>query len=190
MEQEGRDAEALRRRLYRPGASAEDLDSYLDAAEPLRTATHDSASRPARPAAGPRRRLRLVAAGSAVAMVLAGAVAVGALARSPSTGPVASATRSTASQRPVGRRASAILDGGSRPHATGRAEQEDPHGILYTVARGDTVLAIAERFGLCAADVYGALPYGADTARLPPEQRLLLEDHALEPAEYALPGAC
>ena len=52
------------------------------------------------------------------------------------------------------------------------------------------MLAIAERFRLCLADVYGALPYGADAAEPPPAQQLLLQGHTLNPIECAAPGAC
>ena len=190
MEQDGSDAEALRRRLYRPGASAEDLDSYLDAAGPLRAATPGPPGPRARSRPG-RRRVHLVVVAAAIVVALPAAAAVGTLARTPSSAPVAVTSPLPSAPPSTGRRASsAVLDGGSRPNAAGRAERRTPHGYLYTVARGDTVIAIAERFRLCAADVYGALPYGADASALPPEQQLLLEGHLLDPAEYAVPGAC
>jgi uncharacterized protein (DUF433 family) len=65
-----------------------------------------------------------------------------------------------------------------------------PHDYLYTIARGDTVTGIAQRFRICAADIYSALPYGADTADLAPAQQLLLQAHTLDPSDYAVPGAC
>ena len=189
MESDAREREALRQRLYRPGASTTDLASYLDAAEPEREAP---VPRP-QVRAEPSRGRRLVAVGSAVVLALTGAVVVGVLARSPgvtpTSGPTASAAPPT-DRAPTDGAPLPMLDEGTRPHATGRAVREPPHDYLYTIARGDTVTGIAQRFRLCPADIYGALPYGASTAELPPSQQLLLQGHTLDPAEYAVPGAC
>ena len=189
MEADATEREALRQRLYRPGASAADLATYLDAAQP--EAPEPVA--PARTRSGPSTGRRLVAVGSAVVLALTGAVAVGVLARSPEVAPPAGRTPSAAAPTDDGRieaAAGAMRDEGARPQATGRAVREPPRGYLYTIARGDTVTGIAARFRLCAADVYGALPYGADTAELAPSQQLLLQGHTLDPADYAVPGAC
>ena len=189
MEPDAREREARRQRLYRPGASTTDLASYLDAAEPER---EEPAPR-ARVHPEPSRGRRLVAVGSAVVLALTGAVVVGQLARSPDVTPPAGRTASAApptDRTRSGAAAGAILDEGTRPHATGRALRRPPDEYLYTIARGDTVTGIAARFRLCAADIYGALPYGADTAELAPAQQLLLRAHTLDPSDYAVPGAC
>jgi hypothetical protein len=189
MEPDAREREALRQRLYRPGASTTDLASYLDAAEPERPEPEPPVTARAVPSAG----RRLVTVGAAVVLALTGAVVVGVLARSPGVAPTAAPTASAArstDRTPSDGAPLPMLDEGTRPHATGRAVREPPHDYLYTIARGDTVTAIAQRFRLCAADIYGALPYGASTERLPPSQQLLLQGHTLDPADYAVPGAC
>ena len=68
----------------------------------------------------------------------------------------------------------AVVDEGRRPHATGPAEPAGAFSSDYTVAPGDTVRGIANRFGLCSADVLLALPNGVDASRLPPGRRILL----------------
>ena len=132
----------------------------------------------------------VLAAGLAV--VLAGAAfAAGRLAPAPTSTPSSAAASFTSAPRApddslVG---TAVVDGGSRDRARGRAASAD-QGELYTVARGDTVPGIARRFDLCTADVIVALPYGADPADPPAGQRLLLVRGAVaQPASASL-GAC
>jgi len=189
VEPDAREKEALRQRLYRPGASTTDLASYLDAAEPERA----EPVAPLRVRPGSSVGRRLVGVGAAVVLALTGAVVVGVLARSPEVTATAGRTPSAAAPTDGARSEAAagtMLDEGTRPHATGRAVAEPPHRYLYTIARGDTVTGIATRFRLCAADIYGALPYGADTAHLVPSQQVLLQGHTFDPADYAVPGAC
>ena len=67
----------------------------------------------------------------------------------------------------------AVVDGGARAHAHG-APAEGADRYRYTVAAGDTVAAIAQRFELCNTDVIVALPYGFTPADLPPGSTLEL----------------
>ncbi|QDZ14561.1 LysM peptidoglycan-binding domain-containing protein [Humibacter ginsenosidimutans] len=59
-------------------------------------------------------------------------------------------------------RASASLgpaaDGGARENAIGQATMTAPGHFRYIVAAGDTPFAIAGRFGVCMADLYGSNP--------------------------------
>ncbi|GAA4749966.1 hypothetical protein GCM10025783_23030 [Amnibacterium soli] len=199
MEPGPREQEALRQRLYRPDASSADVHSYLGAAAPEQDpqAPHDGAEpAPGTPVAvAPvrRRRVRPVLAAAGLAVVLAAAAfAAGRLAPAPSSPPSSAAASFTTSapRAPddslVG---TAVVDGGSRDRARGRAASAD-QGELYTVARGDTVPGIARRFDLCTADVIVALPYGADPADPPAGQRLLLVRGAVAQPASASPGAC
>ena len=203
MQDERREAEALRRRLYRPDSSPADLEAYQHVAAP--EAPEDGpedaavdAQEPASsaPPARPRRRpalLRTAVAGVGVVLV-ASAVAVGAVAlrAAPHADPTPSAVRWTAAPRDPGdvMNAPSVLDGGVRDHARGQAAAASGDGIVYTTAHGDTVPAIAGRFGLCSADVLTALPYGFDPARLPTGQHLLLQRLTTTAQRDEGSGAC
>ena len=184
------DAEVLRRRLYRPGASTADLDSYLDATaaddHPAAVAEVDGAPSPA-----PRWTFVLAALG--VATVLAGgALAAGASApldATPTSSAVAASSPVPGSGSGGVTVVSAVLDTGRERQATGDAVAQGPDRYRYTVAQGDAAARIAHRFGLCTADVLSALPYGSDPAHLPAGQDLLLQHLSTAP-RYDGPGAC
>lgn len=175
MAQEPEDAEALRRRLYRPGASDADLSSYLQATTPEGPA---GSAPPAEPERRPPVRPFVVGAiAVGCAALLGGLLLSGALTPSRAAPGVAAATPSsaaTASFQAGGNQVefvtTTVLDGGSAPHARGAAVQEGPDRYRYTVAAGDTVDGVGGRFGVCAGDVLVALPYGTDPARLPADQ--------------------
>jgi hypothetical protein len=198
VEHEELDAEALRRRLYTPGASPADLVAYLAQAAPREsTGPEEQESLP-----GPtahRRRRGLLPVGIAVvgaALVLAvGAVWTGAAGARSAAVPAPSSTPSSvgwaAAPRDPGdvMDAPSVLDGGSREHARGHAATSGD-AYVYTTARGDGVTAIAGRFGLCLADVLTALPYGFDQAHVPAGQHLLLQRLLTTAQRGSGSGAC
>jgi hypothetical protein len=173
------DAEALRRRLYRPGASAADLAGYLHAAEQERATGDPDAAQPA--IAPPAPWLRVLVLGGLVvaAAALLGAALLGSGPPSPVTTSAGATPTRVGAQEPGGSRRvtsvpSIVFDGGERAHARGWSVAEGPEAVRYTVAWGDTVVAIASRFQLCPGDVLRALPYGFDPAKLPPGESLEL----------------
>ena len=169
MEQDERDAETLRHRLYRPGASAADLAVYLRVAEAERPA--DAVAEPAPVPPGPPLRPFVIGGAVVAAAALLGAVL---LTSGPPTPPsTVPATTATASG-PVRSVPTAAVDRGQREHAGGLALEDDLGTYRYAVVDGDTVSAIAARFGLCPADVLLALPYGFDPAKLPKGESLEL----------------
>jgi hypothetical protein len=180
---EPEDAEALRRRLYRPGASAADLACCLHATEEER-ADADADAAPSA-VAPPRPWLRAsVLGGSVVAAAAAlGAALLAGGASSPVAAPTGGAPTTIGSQETHGSwqvalGQSIVFDGGERAHARGASVAEGPEAVRYTVASDDTVAAIARRFQLCPGDVLRALPYGFDPARLPPDETLQLSRDA------------
>ncbi|WP_375387338.1 hypothetical protein [uncultured Amnibacterium sp.] len=184
MDRSSLDAEALRRRLYRDGASQDDVDSYLSVVgEP-------SADRAPAPAPARRTPWLPVAVVAAAGALVGGALLSGALEpAAPSAAPVsptaASSVRTVAIDPGTGQLVPepSVVDHGSRPAAAGTALRMGVESYLYTVAAGDTVHAIAQRFRLCDADVLISLPYGFDSGAIPPGKQLLL-------ARAAAAGAC
>jgi hypothetical protein len=186
---EDQDAEALRRRLYTPGASPADLVAYLDRAGP------EEDPPPAPAVRRPRRGLPVgVVIAGAVLALAAGAVATGAAAARSASDvvPSASSVGWTAAPRDPGdvMAAPSVIDGGSRVHAAGTATTASRSGYVYATSRGDTAVAIAGRFGLCVADVLTALPYGFDPGRLPAGERLLLRRVVSTAPRYDGSGSC
>jgi hypothetical protein len=173
---EPEDAEALRQRLYRPGASAADLAGYLHATEEERVpADPGSPSSIAPP--GPRLRPfvlggLVVAAAALVGSVLMVGGPPAPAARTPQ--PTAGAAQQADGSWRVAFGDSIVFDGGERAHARGSSVAEGPEAVRYTLASGDTVVAIAKRFQLCPGDVLRALPYGFDPADLPAGESLEL----------------
>lgn len=170
------DPEALRRRLYRPGASAADLTGYLRAtAEDPAAIDPDEAG--AAPAAGSPLRPFVIGGLVVVAAAVLGAALLSARPTSPAPA-VAAPTATTSQDADAAWRdasgGSVVLDGGERDHARGSSVAEGPEAVRYTVASGDTVGAIADRFQLCQGDVLRALPYGFDPARPAPGETLRL----------------
>jgi hypothetical protein len=90
------DLEALRRRLYAPGASEEDRRRYAAAAPAGRTVEVASAPGGPRPAARRRRRAPLVLLAVVVVVAAGGALAAGRFAPVRTAAPTPSAVRSTA----------------------------------------------------------------------------------------------
>ncbi|RIX30366.1 hypothetical protein [Amnibacterium setariae] len=184
------DDEDLRRRLYRPGASSEDLDAYLGVAAPAAdpdpaagsgpgSGTSPDASAVAVPPRRGRGTFAAVAIGALAVVLGASALAVGRVASTaeptPSATPSAVAGFAGAPPAPddvLG--GPAPVDGGARAGARGTVATSGS-SVRYTTRRGDTAPAVATRFGLCAADVLAALPYGFDPARLPGGQVLVLQ---------------
>jgi hypothetical protein len=174
MGHEAQDAEALRRRLYRPDASTADLAVYLRATaeeEPAGTAQEPAAVAPP-----VRASLRpFVVGGSVVAAAaLLGAVLLTSAPRTPAPTSAPSLAAATPEQSEdsdgswhVTFVQVDVLDGGRADHADGAARADGPDRYRYVVAPGDTVDAMADRFGLCTADVLDALPYGVDPGALP-----------------------
>lgn len=177
MRREEPEAEALRRRLYRPGATDADLAGYLRATneQPVLSAAE---SRPIEHASTLIRPFviggaAVVAGASLVAVLLAGGPPT------PAAPPTRAARTAATSQEADGSRTirfpqNEIADGGAADHATGSAQRDGSQIIRYAVADGDTVTGIADRFGLCLADVMDALPYGVDPSQLPRGARLEL----------------
>ena len=167
MVQGPEDAEALRRRLYRPGASAADLASYLHVAEVDEPAEAEPS---AAVEPGPSIRPFVIGAvGVAAAALLGGVLLSGGLAvpaATPQMPTVAVTSDGTVTWNETFVQ-TAVLDGGERAHAHGTSVAEGPDRYRYTVASGDTVEAIARRFELCSTDVLVALPYGFSAADLP-----------------------
>lgn len=172
MTRDDPDAEALRRRLYRPDASPTDVADYLSAAE----AEPDAASSAPEPAE-PRRSARptpfviggvVVAAAALLGAVLltSGPPTPTAAATTPAA-PTVRTTQDSDGSWTVTSGESVVLDGGERDHAHGSSVAEGPDRLRYTVSSDDTVAAIARRFQLCPADVLQALPYGFDAGSLP-----------------------
>jgi hypothetical protein len=144
----------------------------------------------------PRRGRRILPVLSAVAGVLAavligGAIATGALGphlvAPPSTAPTDSRWTTLATRDPGDSIVSRpiVEDRGGRAHAEGDAVVFGPGLLRYTAARGDTVTAVARRFGLCRADVLLALPYGFIGSTLPAGSVLQLEHRAAADAPTA-----
>jgi nucleoid-associated protein YgaU len=185
MTEVSRESEALRRALYRPGASAEDVDSYLAVAVDAAPPRAAGAGRAAPRSSDVGRRLLAAAAAAAVVALVAGALASGALeAPVPSAAPIP-ATPTSSAARPAatitidpgtGRIVPlpTVVDRGFRRSAMGTAVRMGVGQYLYTVAAGDTVSGIAQRFRLCDADVLVSLPYGFDAGAIPPGKQLLL----------------
>ena len=177
MGQEPEDAEALRRRLYRPGASAADLATYLHVAEVDEPAVAAAVVTTVDP--GPSIRPFVIGAACVAAAALLGGVLLsGGLSATPAAtaAPTIAVTddadgstwRTTFSADVTGHFVQAVvLDSGERAHAHGTSVAEGPDRYRYTVASGDTVAAIARRFELCSTDVIVALPYGFSAADLP-----------------------
>ncbi|MBW4040898.1 MAG: hypothetical protein HIU86_02050 [Acidobacteria bacterium] len=170
------DPESLRRRLYRPGASAADLAGYLRATE--READPDPVPSAIAPS-GPSLRKLVIGGFVVAAAALLGTVLLG------GGPPTPTATTATSAPPTIGARAtggpgriaagqSIVFDGGERAHANGSSVAEGPEAVRYTLASDDSVAAIASRFQLCPGDVLRALPYGFDPARLPPGETLRL----------------
>jgi hypothetical protein len=177
VQQQPDDAESLRRRLYRTGASAADLQSYLATVGPAdaeaRVAGADAPQERPAPEAAPessaggpdprgRRRRALVGlgAGAGVIVLLAGgAFGVGRLGPAPAPSTPAPAVSSFFITDP----------------------SRDP---------GDTVGGIARRFEVCTADVVGALPYGAAPSALPAGQVILVRRASAAPPTYDASGIC
>lgn len=65
-------------------------------------------------------------------------------------------TSSGASRSPSTPPLAGPVDAGSQPDATGVAVSRSNGDYSYTVASGDSISAIAYRFGLCNADIYDA----------------------------------
>ncbi|GAA2751515.1 hypothetical protein [Amnibacterium kyonggiense] len=178
------DREALRQRLYRPGVSPDDLAAYLGVAE---ATTIDPAGSPAvvAPAGERGPSLRPFVIGGLGVLVVAafgGALLVGGRA-APEQASVSTPAPTAAvdTGRPDGDQGwfvtfgtEPVFDGGERDRARGAAVAEGPDMVRYTVASGDTVGAVAQRFSLCLSDVLLALPYGAAQAAMPPDQTLEL----------------
>lgn len=207
----------MRRRLYRPGASPADLATYLEVAgepdAPDPPAAGAVAGDPAEERSAPRRSSRrwlAVAGGVAGLIVVAligGELAAGDFepSRGAAPGPSATSTSTTGSRAGGGTLAGGFEDGGARPTAAGTAAYAGPMGSRlsdsgasapagrvryeYAVAAGDTVYGITTRFGLCAADVVAAAPYGFDWARPAPGTVLLLQRTATFPSRNAT-GTC
>lgn len=168
------DREALRRRLYRPDASATDVAAYRSATDAERSEDLHPQQEPLE--AGPRGSVRLLVVGGAC---VAGAALIGGVLLAGAGGPPASAPTSAAAvPSAVGTRQadgsweiafspSAVLDGGRRSGAEGDAVADGPDRYRYAVADGDTVSGIAARFALCRADVIQSLPYGSGEGSLP-----------------------
>jgi hypothetical protein len=165
-----RDVEALRRRLYRPDASPEDVAAYAAVAEP----EPEAAEAPGEPTARRWERLPLVL--GVVALLVAGGVVANGLLQGAAPPSAAAPVRTVQLDPDDGlpARIVPVVDGGTRAGASGAAERVGTSGFLYTVARGDTVLGVARRFGLCTGDVLIALPYGADAGDLPAGQQITL----------------
>ena len=186
------DDEALRRRLYRPGASPADVDSYLDALGPA--APSEEVDAPvADPPDGPRSRGRLLLVAAAVLLTVStigGVLAGGATA--PSAAPTPSATSMAVDTRSGTMEVAVpiVEDRGRQPEAAGVSSVAGPQRFIYTVAHGDTVSAIASRFDLCTGDVLVALPYGFDGSTLPAGNQLLLRRYTTTPPSYDASGAC
>jgi hypothetical protein len=178
MEREDRDAEALRRRLYRQGASPADLAEYLQVAEPPETPVSEDDPAPP-PTTGPPLRPFVIAGAVVAAAALLGAALLTSRPAAPAARPVAAAPTAVTTQEPDGSwtitfSPAQILDSGPITHAEGTATQEGSQMYRYLVTTGDTVPGIADRFGICQADVTDALPYGADPAQLADGQGLEL----------------
>ncbi len=183
MEQRERDAEALRRRLYRPGASAADLAVYLRATEEERSADSPDEAAPAPAPVTSSMRPFAIGAAVVAAAALIGGVLLTSRPATPAATPVAAAPTAVATPAatplPDGSFRVTfdqveILDGGAIRHARGDATPEGTQLYRYVVAVGDTVPGIADRFGICPADVLDALPYGFDPGELPDGQGLEL----------------
>lgn len=174
---DGEDQEALRRRLYRPGASAADLATYLHVAAAEAPAEVAAEAEP-----GPGPSLRPFAVGASVvagAALLGGLLLSGVLTPQTVAPTVLAATPAPAATVDPGSGqvefvTATVLDGGRARHATGAAVPEGPDRYRYTIASGDTVQGIAARFGVCTGDVLVALPYGVDPARLQIDQTVEL----------------
>jgi hypothetical protein len=176
---EPEDAEALRRRLYRPGASAADLACYLHATEEERAAAAPDAAPSATTAPQPWLRAFMIGGLVVAAAAVLGAAFLASGEPSPAATTTGAAPSAPGSQQADGSwqvafGQSIVFDGGERAHARGSSVAEGPEAVRYTVAADDTVPAIASRFQLCPGDVLRALPYGFDPARLPPGETLQL----------------
>jgi hypothetical protein len=177
MDAEERDAEGLRRRLYRPGASPADLADYLHVAAADRVtdtagADTDTDTDTAPPPAGAPLRPFVIGGAVVAAAALLGAVLLTSGRSAPAATPTVAAAASAVPTQPgngsqVTFTVVDVLDGGEIDHARGAATQDGPEMYRYVVAPGDTASAVADRFGLCAADVIQVLPYGFDPGRLP-----------------------
>jgi hypothetical protein len=175
MDAEERDAEGLRRRLYRPGASPADLADYLHVAAADRatdTDTDTASAEAAPPPAGTPLRAFVIGGAVVAAAALLGAVLLTSGRSAPAATPTVAAAASAVPAQPgngsqVTFTVVDVLDGGEIDHARGAATQDGPEMYRYVVASGDTAAAVADRFGLCAADVIQVLPYGFDPGRLP-----------------------
>ena len=200
MQQDPRDTEALRRRLYRPEASEVDVAAYARATDAtdgpaaMRDVGADGApAGPAASTAGRRRRVAVLGAG--LALVIGAAAASGAL-TAPAAAPAASPTASAPARGVVldartGREVAApAADSGARPDAAGEAEEDAVGRYRYTVAEDDTVAGVATRFGLCTGDVLVSLPYGFDAGALPAGQQLLVRRFSASPPSYDASGSC
>lgn len=163
------DREALRRRLYGPDASPEDVAAYEATAGPadVQAEPEGPGAEAARHGRGRGRTAAMAAIG--VVLVLGGLL----LGHRLITGVVQAGT--TAASAAPTTTTSRIADQGAGPYAEGAATREGRVRVLYTVAAGDTIIGIAARFGLCTGDVLVALPYGFDPSDLPSGQSLQLQ---------------
>jgi hypothetical protein len=190
VDHDGEDAETLRRRLYRPGASAADLATYLHAAEA--EGTVEAPVAPAAPEPSPSLRPFVVGGACVAGAALIGALlltgATGTPAAVPTTAapssataietqesdvtgwltvdPTDSTTQSDGSWQ-ISFSTSSVFDSGHRPGSEGTAVADGPDHYRYLIASGDTVSGIAARFALCRADVIQSLPYGFSDGALP-----------------------
>jgi nucleoid-associated protein YgaU len=214
VQQQPDDAESLRRRLSRTGASAADLQSYLATVGPAdaeaRVAGADAPQERPAPEAAPessaggpdprgRRRRALVGlgAGAGVIVLLAGgAFGVGRLGPAPAPSTPAPAVSSffiTDPSRDPGDtlvRVGGAHDRGTMRGAKGAAAAAGTGRYWYTMSGGDTVEGIARRFEVCTADVVGALPYGAAPSALPAGQVILVRKASAAPPTYDASGIC
>jgi len=83
-----------------------------------------------------------------VCVVLAGCTGVG---PTPGLSPPSTPTP-TASPSP---RTAAVVDGGARPMAEGKAAPQPDGSVQYTVAEGDVSGVVCERFGLTRTELRG-----------------------------------
>jgi hypothetical protein len=188
MAQEDQVAEALRRRLYEPSASQADLAAYLDRAGPEPEAELPVPAPERRPSRG-FLRIGVAVAGS-VLVLAAGAAAIGVSASHPASQATPTPSSSAAAAWAAAPRdpgdgvgVPSVVDGGARTHAAGTVSVASDTAYGYTTARGDTASGIAQRFGLCDADVLAALPSGMDPTGIPAGRQLLLRRDAAS-------GAC
>lgn len=187
--EEPADERRLRHALYRPDASALEVERYRrhleqEAASSAAGPTdvpgpQVAAVVPEPPGRAPvRRRTALLIAAAIVVVLVAGAgirfSGVGRSADLSASGrrPIAS---SDTGASPQPRRAVPVArDSGSREFATGPATVVHAGTYRYTITSGDTELGIAARFHVCVSDVTGGLPLAMQGNYLEPGTTITL----------------